>query len=175
METLNIKTLILGVTDVNKIITVKSFLADKQGCKFKAVVEDNKVKFNKLLRFFNDEARQKRLEYAELHFDQPALAGVIKELESLKWFGCFFSENAGQDTYRTRQAIGTIVRIIMESRGWEKTGRKGSLGQRAKVQSGDRTPGVHHNVSGISKWFTRAERYINIRLYKELFGQGKIL
>jgi hypothetical protein len=52
-----------------------------------------------------------------------------------------------------------IVRILMEKRGWEKTGRKGSLGQRASVRPRTTTPGAYHNTSGLSWWFTRSERY----------------
>jgi hypothetical protein len=54
-----------------------------------------------------------------------------------------------------RQAIGVLVRIIMEQRGWRKTGRKGSLGVRAAEAA--RTP--THNTGGLAFWFIRAERY----------------
>jgi hypothetical protein len=45
--------------------------------------------------------------------------------------------------------------MIMERRGWQKTGRKGSLGVRApRVEN---TPA--HNTGGLALWFLRAERY----------------
>lgn len=140
-------------------LTSKEFLADSQGCKFKAVVEDDRLDFARLLEFFNSEVRQVRMEDSETHHDRPALAGVIKELESDAWFGDFFSSHDAHTTYRARQAVGVIVRMIMEGRGWKKTGTKGSLGQRGKVEIGDRTPGAYRNKSGLSLWFTRAERY----------------
>jgi hypothetical protein len=55
-----------------------------------------------------------------------------------------------------RHAIGVLVRMIMERRGWKKTGRKGSLGVRAATSS--RTP--LHNTGGLAFWFLRAERYV---------------
>jgi hypothetical protein len=54
-----------------------------------------------------------------------------------------------------RQAVGVLVRMIMEARGWRKTGRKGSLGVRAPK---DRTQ-PKHNTGGLAFWFLRAERY----------------
>jgi len=43
----------------------------------------------------------------------------------------------------------------MERRGWQKTGRKGSLGVRAT--GAERSPA--HNTGGLAFWFVRAERY----------------
>ena len=140
-------------------LTVAGFVADKQGRKFWGVVEDPRLKFPKLMEFFNSEARQVRMEDSEMYHDRPALAGVIKELESDEWFGKFFSNYDAHTTYRARQAIGVITRLIMEARGWHKTGTKGALGQRGKVEVGDTTPGAYQNKSGLSRWFTRAERY----------------
>lgn len=140
-------------------LTVAEFVADKQGRKFWNVVTDTRLPFLRVLEFFRSEARQVRMEDSELYHDRPALAGVIKELESDEWFGKFFSGYDAHTTYRARQAIGVIVRLIMEGRGWHKTGTKGALGQRGKVETGDTTPGAYQNKSGLSRWFTRAERY----------------
>jgi hypothetical protein len=49
-----------------------------------------------------------------------------------------------------------VVRIIMERRGWKKTGRKGSLGVRAPKTN---TPSPRHNTGGLAFWFIRGERY----------------
>ena len=65
------------------------------------------------------------------------------------WPACMSSDP------RLRQAIGVLVRLIMERRGWQKTGRKGSLGVHAA--GADRTPA--HNSGGLAFWFVRAERY----------------
>jgi hypothetical protein len=51
--------------------------------------------------------------------------------------------------------VGVVVRMIMEARGWRKTGRKGSLGVRDA-----RSPSEpNHNTGGLAFWFIRAERY----------------
>jgi hypothetical protein len=52
-----------------------------------------------------------------------------------------------------------VVRMIMERRGWKKTGRKGSLGVRAVVAPRTATAGAYHNTGGLAFWFLRAERY----------------
>ena len=49
--------------------------------------------------------------------------------------------------------------MIMEGRGWQKTGRKGSLGVRAAVSGPTSRPGTYHNTGGLAFWFLRAERY----------------
>ncbi len=64
-----------------------------------------------------------------------------------------------EQTTRFRQAIGLVVRIIMENNGWRKTGRKGSLGVRAKPEVAIPKKGAATNNGGLSVWFTRAERY----------------
>jgi hypothetical protein len=45
--------------------------------------------------------------------------------------------------------------MIMEGRGWHKTGKKGSLGVRSRKEPGT----ANHNVGGLAFWFIRAERY----------------
>ena len=64
--------------------------------------------------------------------DRAPLAGVVRELESQPAIDSYFSGVHAQQTQRLRQAIGVLVRIIMERRGWKKTGKKGSLGVRAE-------------------------------------------
>ena len=49
--------------------------------------------------------------------------------------------------------------MIMEHLGWKKTGKKGSLGVRAKIARGTATPGAYHNTGGLAFWFLRGERY----------------
>jgi len=59
------------------------------------------------------------------------------------------------------------VRMIMERRGWRKTGKKGSLGVRTPGESRAAKPaarnkgaqGSVHNTGGLAFWFLRAERY----------------
>ena len=102
-----------------------------------------------------DADRQRRMEESELHHDRAPLAGVVRELESQRDINRFLAEAHVQRNARFRQAIGVLVRMIMERRGWRKTGRKGSLGVRASGAA--RTPA--HNTGGLAFWFIRAERY----------------
>jgi hypothetical protein len=136
-------------------ITREDFLQDRQGKTFADVVNDAEQPFDCVLAFFDDADRQRRMEESELHHDRSPLAGVVRELESQHDIDRFLAGVHAQRTTRLRQAIGVLVRLIMERRGWQKTGRKGSLGVRAA--GADRTPA--HNSGGLAFWFVRAERY----------------
>lgn len=136
-------------------ITRKAFLEDRQGVKFADVVNDPEQPFDCVLEFFNDADRQRRLEESELHHDRAPLAGVVRELESQPEIDHFLASIHSRRSTRLRQAIGVLVRMIMERRGWQKTGKKGSLGVRAIQPQGTPT----HNTGGLAFWFVRAERY----------------
>jgi hypothetical protein len=136
-------------------ITSEMFLQDKQGRTFADVASDPNQSFEAVLEFFNDDNRQRRMEESEIHHDRPALAGVVRELESHPEFERFLRALHHSKSKRFRQAVGLIVRMIMEARGWKKTGRKGSLGVRAT-----KNPSApNHNTGGLAFWFIRAERY----------------
>ena len=136
-------------------ITREVFLKDRQGRTFADVLNDSEQPFDEVLSFFSDEGRQHRMEESELHHDRAPLAGVVRELESQPAINEYFSKVHARETQRLRQAIGVLIRMIMEHRGWKKTGRKGSLGVRA--ESSPQLPA--HNSGGLSLWFVRAERY----------------
>jgi hypothetical protein len=136
-------------------ITREDFLRDRQGRTFTDVLNAPGAPFDALLLFFSDEARQLRMEDSEVHHDRPALAGVIRELEALPEIDAFLREIHLQESKRFRQATGVLVRMIMERRGWKKTGKKGSLGVRAKSDRAHPS----HNTGGLAFWFIRAERY----------------
>lgn len=140
-------------------VTRREFLGDRQGRTFADVLDDPEQPFDEVLDFFNDAERQRRMEEAEIHHDRPALAGVVRELELQPAVDDFLASKDPRRTKRLRQAVGVVVRIIMEQRGWKKTGKKGSLGVRANVAKGTRTPGAYHNTGGLAFWFLRAERY----------------
>jgi hypothetical protein len=140
-------------------ITRKAFVEDRQGRTFSDVLDDPEQPFDDVLAFFSDGERQRRMEEAEIHHDRPALSGVIRELEAQPSIDRFLGTEDPRRTKRLRQAVGVVVRIIMEQRGWTKTGKKGSLGVRAPVARGTRTPGAYHNTGGLAFWFLRAERY----------------
>ncbi len=91
-----------------------------------------------------------------MHHDRPPLAGVIRELESYPVIDSSLAAKNNQKSTRLRQAIGVVVRMIMEARGWQTTGRKGSLGVRANNNSLE----FNHNTGGLALWFVRAERYV---------------
>lgn len=136
-------------------ITREEFLNDRQGRTFADVLDDPGQPFEEVLAFFSDENRQRRMEESELHHDRAAMAGVVRELESVPAIDQFLSGIHAQQTQRFRQAIGVLVRIVMQRRGWKKTGRKGSLGVRATASK--KSPS--HNTGGLAFWFIRAERY----------------
>lgn len=136
-------------------VTKRDFLQDSQGKTFVDVVDDPGQPFEFVLEFFSDPSRQRRMEEAELHHDRAPLAGVVRELESQPVIDRFLKVARVRRNTRFRQAIGVLVRIIMERKGWQKTGRKGSLGVRAAGAS--QTPA--HNTGGLAFWFVRAERY----------------
>jgi len=140
-------------------ITRQDFLQDRQGRTFADVADDAEQPFSEVLAFFDDEARQRRMEESETHHDRPPLAGVVRELESLPAVDAFLASKHPRRTKRLRQAVGVVVRMIMERRGWRKTGRKGSLGVRAAVTPRTSTAGAYHNTGGLAFWFVRAERY----------------
>lgn len=138
-------------------ITKKQFLADTQGRTFVDVVDDSEQPFDAVLNFFSSADRQRRMEESEIHHDRSALAGVVRELEAVPTIHQFLSEVHAARSKRLRQAIGVVVRIIMERRGWNKTGRKGSLGVRAPKRN---VPSPQHNSGGLAFWFVRGERYV---------------
>lgn len=140
-------------------VTRDDFRNDRQGRTFADVWDDRDQPFDELLAFFNDANRQRRMEEAETHHERPALAGVVRELESQPEIDEFLATAHPRNTKRFRQAVGVLVRIIMEGRGWQKTGRKGSLGVRAKTAQRSDAPGAYHNTGGLAFWFLRAERY----------------
>jgi hypothetical protein len=136
-------------------ITCETFLEDHQGRTFADVVNDPAQPFDVVLDFFNNDDRQRRMEDSEIHHDRPPLAGVIREFESFPDIDRALADIQTQRSKRLRQAVGVVVRMIMQHRGWRKTGRKGSLG----VRTAKHQPVLNHNTGGLAFWFIRAERY----------------
>jgi hypothetical protein len=137
------------------VLSRSDFVEDRQGRTFSDVLNDSAQPLDEVLAFFSDGDRQGRMEEAEIHHDRAPLAGVIRELEADPAIDAYFAAVHPLETKRLRQAIGIIVRIVMEGRGWKKTGRKGSMGVRAATATGQPL----HNTGGLSFWFVRAERY----------------
>ncbi|MEX2316077.1 MAG: hypothetical protein WD669_02925 [Pirellulales bacterium] len=137
--------------------TRDEFLDDRQGRTFADVVNDTAQPFSEVLEFFNDPDRQRRMEESETHHDRAPMAGVVRELESLPSINRILGAADARRSQRLRQSIGVLIRMIMERRGWRKTGKKGSLG----VRSGQSRGTPNHNVGGLAFWFIRAERYVH--------------
>jgi hypothetical protein len=136
-------------------ITRDMFLEDNQGRRFSDVVNDPDQPFDAVLEFFNDTNRQRRMEESEIHHDRPPLSGVVREFESHPAIDRSLADTRTQRSKRLRQAVGVVVRMIMQARGWRKTGRKGSLGVRTTKNG----LAPNHNTGGLAFWFIRAERY----------------
>lgn len=141
------------------VITRQDFLQDRQGKTFADVVNDSGHPFDAVLAFLSDQQRQRRMQESETHHDRAPLAGVVRELEAQPAIDAFLSSKHPQRTKRLRQAVGVLVRMIMERLGWRKTGKKGSLGVRGKMAPRTAPPGAYHNTGGLAFWFLRAERY----------------
>lgn len=139
----------------DSVITREQFLSDRNGRTFKDVFNEPDISFDLVLEFFSDATRQQRMEDSEIHHDRPPLAGVVREFEAVPSVRLFFETLHRRRTARVRQAIGVLVRMIMERRGWRTTGKKGSLGVRRAPDS--RTP--YRNTGGLALWFIRTERY----------------
>jgi len=136
------------------MISLEEFLSDEQGKRFIDVIKDQRLNFVEIIYFFNCSDIQKRLEDSELNHKRPALAGVIVDLENINTVENFFKKNDAHTTVRFRQAIGVLVKLHMLQNGWTTTNVKGSLGTRDKNLQYENTEG------SLSKWFTKAERYI---------------
>ena len=113
------------------LVSRKSFSEDRQGRTFADVLNDPEQPLDEVLAFFANHDRQRRMEETETHHDRPRLAAVAPELEGQPGIDRFLATQHPRRTKRLRQAVGVVVRMIMEGRGWEKAGKKGSLCVRA--------------------------------------------
>jgi hypothetical protein len=137
-------------------ITREIFGDDAQGRTFADVLNDPQQPLDAVFEFFSDPDRQRRMDESEIHHDRPPLAGVVRELEAQPEINAFLTEVHATPSKRLRQCIGVIARMIMQSRGWLKMGKKGSLGVRAAKSD---VPSPAHNTGGLAFWFLRGERY----------------
>lgn len=139
------------------MITIARFLSDKQGRQFAAVAHARQPDFASVLASLSRPDWIDRMEAAQ-RAGQPALSGVIADLEAMPDVDGYFRSHDVRSSERFRKAVGVAVRILMEERGWARTGEKGYLGRRARPIPTVAT-GVPYNASGISKWFNRSEKY----------------
>jgi hypothetical protein len=137
-------------------VSRKVFVEDSQGRTFADVLKDPEQPLDAVFAFFSSPDRQRRMEDSEIHHDRPPLAGVVRELEAEPAINAFLTEIHTNRSKRLRQCVGVVVRMIMQDRGWKKTGRQGSLGVRAGKTN---APSPAHNTGGLAFWFQRGERY----------------
>jgi hypothetical protein len=114
-------------------MTRDDFLRDREGSTFADVVNDPEQPFDAVLDFFNDEDRQRRIEGSEIHHERARLVEVVWELEAQPLIDDFLSSQNPLRANRLREAVGVVVRMVVERLGREKTGKKGSLGVRTTV------------------------------------------
>ena len=139
-------------------VSRKSFREDRHGRTFVDVLDDAEQPFDAVLAFFSCPQRQRRMEESELHHDRPPLAGVVRELEDEPAIDRFLATEHPRRTKRLRQAIGVVVRMIMEERlGADR--QEGIAGCAGNPALRSTAPGSYHNTGGLAFWFLRAERY----------------
>ncbi len=114
---------------------LEAFTGDPQGKKF-ADLYGEEI-FPRLIEFFSDPDRQRRMIESEEHHRRPPLAGVIVELDRQMF--------PQQPKTRVRQCVGVLVRIVMGHHNWRPTGERGSLTGRK-----------------LSRWFKRSEHYADV-------------
>lgn len=119
-------------------LTARDFVLDRTGRAYRGIVNDESINFEEWIEFFNHDARQRRMIEAERN-GRPALAGVTPELEDLLGAALTLGERTTKN--RRHQAVGVIVRLVMEGLGWEKDDN----------ERGDMT--------GVSRVFGSAQRY----------------
>lgn len=119
-------------------INLQVFEADDHGGTFGDILREARNELSAGLKVMNGAEAQRRMEYSELDHERPAIAGLIKELERVDLIRqCLAHRDTRAD--RLKMALGTAARIVMQGRGWRKTGRKTAV--------------------GVGEFFSKAERY----------------
>lgn len=122
------------------LITLPVFEADDHGCTFGDLLGDPEARkaLSLGLAILNSVEAQRCLEHSEDAHERPALSGVVKQIERVPAIRERLARrDVGSD--RLKMALGTAVRLVMEGRGWRRTGRKTAV--------------------GVGEFFSRAERY----------------
>lgn len=104
------------------------FCADSQGRTYADVIGRAPKALKEILLVLSGPDSQRRMVDSEIHHDRPALAGVVKTLESRPEVNKVMTGPDKKLAKRLRQATGAAGRIVMEGLSWKKTGRKGSVG-----------------------------------------------
>jgi hypothetical protein len=112
-------------------VTRDDFLQDRQGRTFADVVNDPEQPFDAVLDFFNSEDRQRRMEGSEIHHERACWVGLVWELEAQPLIDGFLSSQHPLRTRRLREAVGVVVRMVVEGLRRKKAGKTGSSGVQA--------------------------------------------
>lgn len=113
-------------------MSLAEFQGDSHGRTFSDVINGAPQALRETFEVLARPEVQLRMQDAELHHDRPALSGAIREVESCPAVASVLratgtpAEKRFRDRYK--RAVGATVRMIMESNGWSKTGRKNAIG-----------------------------------------------
>jgi hypothetical protein len=121
-------------------LTFDEFCKEAQGRTFADVIARAPAALREVLAILSDSDCQRRMEESEPHHMRPALAGVVVAIEARSEVAKIMKSADKNFAKRFRQATGAAARIVMEGRGWKKTGRKGAV--------------------GVGDYFNRAEHYV---------------
>lgn len=119
------------------MLTMQDLLDDRTGRRYRDVIEAEPKAVEAVVDLLGRADLQAAMEKFEA-YGRPALYGAVRDVEALP--AVVELRNSGRRTERFRQLVGVIARLAMESRGFETTGRAGSL-------------------RSVSDWFMSAERY----------------
>jgi hypothetical protein len=107
-------------------LTFEEFCKDPQGRTYADVIQRGAPALKEVLEVLSDPKSQQRMEDSQEHHDRPALAGVVKAIESRPQVQKV--QNGDPDfAKRVRQATGVAVKMVMERLGWKTTGVKVSV------------------------------------------------
>jgi hypothetical protein len=146
------------------MITIVNWKENSHAARYKDVLKDSSGLLIWTIEWLNESkvcslglTRQQRMEISEIHFNMPALAGILVEFEAEEKVREYFKTHTPEESTRFRQAIGVLIKLHMENMGWTKARIKGVLGRRDKSRSSS----YQYNTSrSFSKYFSLAERYI---------------
>lgn len=137
-----------------------TFNSDSHGRRYADVVNDPNIPWNATISFFESEQIVRDMITFQTEGDLPPLYGVVRRLEKVPEIASYLGGTDAHITQRYRQAVGVLIRIIMESNGFRVSARSpGPLGTRKKIPASSNAPGAYENESGVSRWFVSSKYY----------------
>ena len=136
------------------------FNSDSHGRRYSDVVNDPSTPWHATVSFFESEQIVRDMITFQTEGDLPPLYGVVKRLEKVPEIASYLGGTDAHTTQRYRQAVGVLIRIIMENNGFRVSARSpGPLGPRKKIPASTNAPGAYQNESGVSRWFVSSKYY----------------